>query len=36
MAPGTFTHLKERGLPMTVIAEDARRIVVAKPRSSAP
>jgi 4-amino-4-deoxy-L-arabinose transferase-like glycosyltransferase len=36
MAPGTFMHLKERGLPMTVIAEDPRRIVVAKPRSSAP
>jgi hypothetical protein len=36
MAPGTFMHLKERGLPMTVIAQDPRRIVVAKPRSSAP
>ncbi len=36
MAPGTFMHLKQRGLPMTVIAEDPRRIVVAKPRSPAP
>lgn len=36
MAPGTFIHLKERGLPMTVIAQDPRRIVVAKPRNSAP
>jgi hypothetical protein len=36
MAPSTFMHLEQRGLPMTVIAQDPRRIVVAKPRSSAP
>ncbi|HEV7576821.1 MAG TPA: 4-amino-4-deoxy-L-arabinose transferase, partial [Caldimonas sp.] len=36
MSHPTFAVLQARGVPMTVVAEDARRVVVANSRSSPP